>query len=425
MPARFAGSYYEASSQRERERPPLKGDQRFDVGVIGGGYTGLSTALHLRARGARVAVLEQDRVGAGASGRNGGQVITGQRVDQDVLEQKFGDTRARALWDLALDAKTMVRALIADHAIDCELTPGHLTAAAKPRHAAALAAYAERLAARYGYESGRYVSAAEMPNFVAGPRYFGGYYDADAFHIHPLRYARGLARAAEAAKATLYEHTRVLHIDRGKKLRLATSGGSVECDHVVVACNGYLGGLLPEIEGHVLPIRNYIVATEPLGADRARALIPSRAAVSDTRFVLDYYRLSADGRLLFGGGESYGRPPQDIGEFVRPYFERAFPQLRDAAVDYAWEGMLAITLPRLPHVGRIASNIFFAQGYSGQGVAIATQMGKLIADAIAGDGEKFIVYETLGVPAIPGGAMFRRPLLTLGMMWYALRDRLP
>lgn len=425
MPARFAGSYYEATARRERERAPLKGDQRFDVGVIGGGYTGLSTALHLRARGLRVAVLEKERIGGGASGRNGGQVITGQRVDQDVLEQKFGDARARALWDLALEAKALVRALITDHAIACDLTPGHITAAAKPRHAAAVAAYAEHLASRYGYAAGRFVHRDEMPALVASPRYFGGYYDNDAFHIHPLNYALGLARAAEATQAKIFENTRVIGIDRGKRLRLATSGGSIECEHAVIACNGYLDRLVPEIEGHILPISNYIVATEPLGEERAQALIPSRAAVSDTRFVLDYYRVSADGRLLFGGGETYGGAPRDICEFVRPYLERAFPQLKDVAIDYAWDGTLAITLPRLPHVGRIASNIFFAQGYSGQGVAIATQMGKLIADAIAGEGEKFAVYEMLGVPAIPGGAMLRRPLLTLGMMWYALRDRLP
>jgi len=264
-----------------------------------------------------------------------------------------------------------------------------------------------------------------MPNLVANPRYFGGYHDAEAFHIHPLNFALGLARAAQAAKATLYENTRVIGIDRGKRLRLATSGGSVECDFAVVACNGYLGGLVPELESRILPISNYIVATEPLGDARAKALIPSGAAVSDTKFVLDYYRLSPDGRLIFGGGETYGSAPRDICDFVRPYLERAFPQLAGVAIDYAWDGTLAITLPRLPHVGRIGSNIFFAQGYSGQGVAIATQMGKLMADAIAGESAKFSVYEALGVPAIPGGAMLRRPLLTLGLMWYALRDRLP
>ena len=425
MPARFKGSYYEATAPRERERAPLKGDQRFDVGVIGGGYTGLSAALHLRARGLRVAVLERERIGAGASGRNGGQVITGQRVDQDVLEQKYGDLRARELWNLALEAKSLVRALIAEHAIACDLKPGHIVAAAKTSHAKALSVYAQHLAARYGYASGRYVSREEMPALVASQRYFGGYLDTDAFHIHPLNYALGLARAAETAKATLYENTRVIGIDRGKKLRLATSGGSVECDYAVVACNGYLGHLVPEIASRILPINNYIVATEPLGEARAAALIPSAAAVSDTKFVLDYYRLSPDGRLIFGGGETYSNAPRDICEFVRPYLERAFPQLAGVSIDYAWDGTLAITMPRLPHVGRIASNIFFAQGYSGQGVAIATQMGKLMADAIAGDAAKFSLYEGLAVPAIPGGAMLRRPLLTLALMWYALRDRLP
>ena len=425
MPARFEGSFYEATARRGRERAPLKGDQRFDVGIIGGGYTGLSAALHLRARGLRVAVLERERVGAGASGRNGGQVITGQRVDQDVLEAKFGEERARSLWNLALDAKSLVRSLITDHAIACDMVPGHLTAAAKTSHAHHLANYAEHLASRYGYSAGRFVAREEMPALVASDRYFGGYFDSDAFHIHPLAYALGLARAAEAAGATIYETSRVIGIDRGKKLRLATSGGSIECNFAIVACNGYLGRLLPDIEGYVLPINNFVVATEPLGEARANAPIPSRAAIADTKFVLDYYRLSADQRLIFGGGENYGAVPPDIGEFVRPYLERAFPQLKGVAIEYAWDGTLAITLPRLPHVGRIGANLFFAQGYSGQGVAIATHMGKLIADAIAGDAEKFAVYEGLKVPEIPGGSLLRRPLLTLGMMWYALRDRLP
>jgi gamma-glutamylputrescine oxidase len=425
MPARFEGSYYEATARRGRERAPLKGDHRFDVAIVGGGYTGLSAALHLRAHGLRVAVLEKERVGAGASGRNGGQVITGQRVDQDALESKFGETRARELWNLALSAKSLVRSLVADHAIACDMVPGHIAAAAKPSHAKYLAGYAEHLASRYGYASGRFVTQSEMRSLVACEHCFGGYYDTDAFHIHPLNYALGLARAAEAAGAMIYETSRVIGIDRGKKLRLATGGGSINCDFAVVACNGYLGRLLPDIEGHILPISNYIAATEPLGDQRAAALIPSRAAVSDTKFVLDYYRLSSDNRLIFGGGETYGTAPPDIGEFVRPYIERAFPQLKAVAIDYAWEGMLAITLPRLPHVGRLEPNLFFAQGYSGQGVAIATHMGKLIADSIAGDAEKFAVYESLKVPEIPGGALLRRPLLTLGMMWYALRDRLP
>jgi gamma-glutamylputrescine oxidase len=425
MPARFEGSYYEATVRRERERAPLKGDQRFDVCIIGGGYTGLSTALHLRARGLRVAVLERERVGVGASGRNGGQVITGQRVDQDALEQKYGEERARALWTLAQDAKSLVRSLIADHAIACDLVPGHIAAAAKRSHIRPLAAYAEHLASRYGYASGRFVSQDEMPTLVASGRYFGGYYDTDAFHIHPLAYVLGLARAAEAAGATIYETSRVIGIDRGKRLRIATGGGSVDCEHAVIACNGYLGNLVPEIAGYILPLANYIVATEPLDEARATALIPSRASVADTNFVLDYYRISPDNRLIFGGGETYGSAPTDIGEFVRPYLERTFPQLKGVAIDYAWQGMLAITRPRLPHVGRLEKNLFFAQGYSGQGVAIATHMGKLLADAIAGDGEKFAVYEQLGVPELPGGSLLRRPLLTLGMIWYALRDRLP
>jgi gamma-glutamylputrescine oxidase len=425
MAASRVDSYYLATAIGRRARPRLMGARDADVCVVGAGYTGLSCALHLAKAGMKVVVLEAAYAGFGASGRNGGQVITGQRVDQMELEQRYGETRARALWDLALEAKSLVRALIADHAIACDVTPGHISAAVKESHARELEAYAEHLAKRYSYSSARYVPARDMPALVATQNYKGGLYDASSFHLHALNYALGLARAADDAGVAIFEDSAAVSIGRGERVRVATAQGEVAADFCVVACNGYLGALVPELARTIMPISNYIATTEPLGEARAQALIPSGAAVADTKFVLDYYRLTADHRLLFGGGESYGDADiENAAPIVRPHILRVFPQLADVALDHAWGGRLAITMPRLPHVGRLARNLYFAQGYSGQGVAIATLAGKLIAEAIGGQASRFDVYEGLKIPPLPGGALLRKPLLALALTWYALRDRL-
>lgn len=425
MTASRLDSYYLASAIGQRARPQLSGDRDADVCIIGAGYTGLSCALHLAKRGLKVVVLEAQYAGFGASGRNGGQVIPGQRVDQIELERRYGDAHARALWNLALEAAALVRDLIATHVIACDRTDGHIVAAARDAHARELEEYVEHLTRRYAYTSARYVSASEMQSLVACRNYRGGIYDAAGFHLHPLNYALGLARAADDARAEILEHSPATRVDRGERITVSTPNGTVTAKFAVLAGNAYLGELAPELSRKIMPISNYIAATEPLGAARAQALIPSGAAVADTKFVLDYYRLSADGRLLFGGGETYGdRDVDNAAEIVRPHILRVFPQLEGVKIDYAWGGRLAITMPRLPHVGRLAPNLYFAQGYSGQGVAIATLAGKLIADAIGGQAAGFDVYERLKVPALPGGALLRKPLLKLALTWYALRDRL-
>jgi gamma-glutamylputrescine oxidase len=433
MTASRLDSYYLASAIGQRARPQATGARDADVCIVGAGYTGLSCALRLAKIGLKVVVLEAQYAGFGASGRNGGQVIPGQRVDQIELERRYGDVHARALWNLALEANGLVRALIAAHAIECDVAPGHLVAAVRESHALELETYVDHLAKRYAYSSARYVPANEMPSLVATKNYRGGLHDTAGFHLHPLNYALGLARAAEDAGVTILEHSPAIKIDRGDAIRIATGSytdsnatqSTVTAKFAVIACNGYLDNLVPELARTIMPISNYIAATEPLGAARAKALIPSGAAVADTKFVLDYYRLSADGRLLFGGGETYGdRDVENVAEIVRPHILRVFPQLEGVKIDYAWGGRLAITMPRLPHVGRLAPNLYFAQGYSGQGVAIATLVGKLIAEAIGGQAASFDVYERLKVPALPGGALLRKPLLTLGLLWYALRDRL-
>lgn len=422
MTASQNDSYYLATAIGQRIRPQLNGAREADVCVIGAGYTGLSCALHLAKAGMKVVVLEAETAGFGASGRNGGQVITGQRVDQDELERRYGEAHARALWDLALEARSLVRTLIASNAIQCDERPGHFTAAVRDSHARDLESYVDFLAARYNYSTARYVPAAQVAEIVACHNYKGGMFDSASFHLHPLNYALGLARAADEAGVEILEHSPATKVERD---RVETAQGCVSAKFVVYACNAYLGELNQTLARTIMPISNYVATTEPLGEARAKALIPSGAAIADTKFVLDYYRLTADGRLLFGGGESYGgRDLSNVRDIVRPHIERVFPQLKGVRVEHAWGGRLAITMPRLPHVGRLMPNTYFAQGYSGQGVAIATLVGKLLAEAIAGQAQRFDVYANLKIPELPGGALFRKPLLALALTWYALRDRL-
>jgi gamma-glutamylputrescine oxidase len=419
-----SASFYAASAGPQPARPTLRGAHMADICVVGGGYTGLNVALRAAELGLSVVVLEAKRIAWGASGRNGGQVIWGQRQDQTTLENIAGPGDARALWELSREALAHVRHLIETHAVDAELRHGHLSAAWKPAHADELKSYADHMAQEYGYGAARYVPRADMPAHVASARYHGGLLDTESMHLHPLKFALGTARAAEAAGAKLFEDSAAIELIKGGAPIVRTAEGQVRAKFVVLACNGYLGGFEPAIAPYILPIDNYIVATEPLGEVRARELIPCGAAVSDTKFVLDYYRISADGRLIFGGGETVGGGPADVCAFVRPYLERVFPQLTGVKLDYGWGGTLAITWPRMPHVGRIDGNVYFAHGYSGQGVAIASHMGALIADAIHGQAAKFDVYGSLKIPKLPGGALLRRPLTAAALLWYGLRDRL-
>ena len=418
-------SYYVATANATAKHPQLTGSVYADVCVIGGGFTGVSAALHLAERGYDVVLLEAARIGSGASGRNGGQVISGQRIETTALERAFGTERARLLWQLAQEAKATVRERIARHAIACDLKPGALVAACKPRDAERLERTAEHLAEAYDYPHARYVSAPHIAEVLATRRYFGGLIDAGACHLHPLNYVLGLADAAAAAGVRAFEHSRVRRIQRTRPPIVGTDQGRVEARFVVLAMNGYLGGLVPELAAWIMPINNFMVATAPLGETAARALIRNDVAVSDTRFVPDYFRLSTDHRLLFGGGETYGpRFPDDIKGFVRNYMLRVFPQLAHVAIDYGWGGTLAITRTRLPHFARLAPEIFVAHGYSGQGIALATLAGKLIAEAVAGTAERFDVMADLQLRPFPGGTLLRRPALIAGMLYYGLRDRL-
>lgn len=421
-PGVHAPSWYAEDAALPPPAPPLAGEVAADVAVIGGGYTGLSAALHLAEAGFDVALLEANRVGWGASGRNGGQVGPGQRRDQDWIEAQAGQGAARAFWDLAEAAQALVRDLIARHGIDCDLRPGIVYAAHRPGYVAEYHAYGEKLARDYGYDGALPLDAAGVAAMLGTRAYHGGLHYPRAGHLQPLAYAVGLAGAARAAGARLFEASRVL---RRAGTRVETAAGAVKARAVVVATNGYVGGLEPAVAARVMPINNFILATEPMGAARARALIPAGVAAADSRFVVNYWRLSRDHRLLFGGGESYGwRFPRDLAGLVRPRMLGVYPGLADLKVSHAWGGTLAITVNRMPAFQRLDGQVYSAAGYSGHGVAIATLAGKATAEAIAGDAGRFDVFAGLPQPRFPGGAALRWPLLALAMSWYALRDRL-
>jgi gamma-glutamylputrescine oxidase len=426
MSEAHVNSWYAATAPATPPFPPHEGQSRADVCIVGGGYTGLSAAIHLRRAGYSVILLEANRVGWGASGRNGGHVGTGQRADQYDLEKLVGKSRARALWDLGIEAVDTVEALVADFAIDCELKSGNLHVAHTPKCAEALREEVEHLRAVYDYGALRYVEAQELAEMTSAQGFHGGSVDSRCRHLHPLKYAVGLARAAGKLGAALHEGSRVSSYDEGERVRVRCENGSVvEADYVVLACNGYLDKLEPRVAGQIMPINNYMLATEPLSEETARRLIRDDCSMSDTRFVINYWKLSADNRLLFGGGESYRRSfPRDIAGFVRPYMLKIYPELADTRIDYGWGGTLAITLNRMPAFGRVAPRVLYAHGYSGHGVPIATLAGKLLAEAIAGTAERFDVMAEVPSPRFPGGTLLRWPGLVAGMLFYALRDRL-
>ncbi|EEW25447.1 NAD(P)/FAD-dependent oxidoreductase [Rhodobacter ferrooxidans] len=419
----YPASYYAATAAPLAPFAPLLGEVRADVCVVGGGYTGLSAALHLAQAGLRVVLLEAHRIGFGASGRNGGQVGSGQRLDQVALEKLVGRTDAHRLWDLAEESKALLRGLIADHAMPCTFYPGVAHACWTEAQARDTHAYAEKLHRDYGYDQLEPLDRRGIRALIGSKAFHGGEIDHGAGHVHPLNYAIGLAMAAAKAGATIHEASEVLEIIPGPKVALRTATGRVLADHVILACNGYLGGLEPKVAAKVMPINNFIVATEPLG-DRAAEILSRPVAVADTKFVVNYWRLSEDNRLLFGGGESYGYRFPDLIKTVRKPLLEVYPQLADTKIDYAWGGTLAITMNRLPCFTKAQPNMLSASGYSGHGVALATLAGKVLAEAVAGQAASFDLLASLPQPRFPGGAGLREPLLVLAMTWYALRDRL-
>lgn len=423
--ATHVNSYYAATVNYLPKHPRIAGTVNCDVCVIGGGFTGLSCALHLAESGFDVVLMEAERVGWGASGRNGGQVGSGQRKSQDELETLLGKGHARCLWDLAEESKQTVKCLIDKHHIQCDLKPGILHPMHKASYVPHAHAYVKKLQTEYNYQDIEPVSDVEMRDMLDTNVYFGGWLDTGAAHLHPLNYALGLARAAAAAGVRIHENSRADRYTHSSQIRIQGENASVSADFLVLACNAYLEKLEPRIAGPVIPINNFILATQPMTEAEAHTLIRDDVAVADSKFVINYFRLSADKRLLFGGGETYTRRfPGDIKAFVRKYMLKVYPQLDNTRIDYAWGGRLAVTMNRMPHFGRLKNNVFYAQGYSGHGVAMASLAGKLVAQAIAGNPDKFHQIEKVPTRNFPGGHYLRWPALVLGMLYYSLRDKL-
>lgn len=420
----YPPSYYAASANPFARQPQLEGELTADLVVVGGGFTGLSTALHAAEAGLSVVLLEARRIGWGASGRSGGQMIPGLRWGAAQLVAALGEGRARDLLLLANSAAGKVRGRIARHAIACDLRQGHFVAAAWPRHLDAMKAELDLLDRLVGYPAGRIVEREGVGEFVACRDYHGGFFDADGGHLHPLNYALGLGQAALDAGVRIFEDSPVTALANGQRVIARTAGGTVTASHGVLATDTEIGELDARQGRMTMPVANYNVATAPLGPDLARAVLPANAAVADSRFVLNYYRLSADNRLIFGGGEKYSpSPPPDVAGFVRPYLEGVFPQLAGVEITHAWGGMVGVSMNRLPRLGR-DGNLFHAHGWSGHGVLLTTLGGELIARAAQGDHADFDRFASLPGKPFPGGPLLRHPLYVLGMLWFALKDRI-
>ena len=396
-----AQSYYAASTDLPAslaaaagvDREPLRGSIKADVAVVGGGIAGCSAALHLAKRGYRVALLEARAVGYGASGRSGGQTIFGLATSERALVGAVGRADARRLFDLSVEALDLTRSLIAEHSIDCDYRPNHVHVAVKPRHVAELQDWARELHEQYDYPSAQLLTRDQLQAHVQSARYLGGLIDSRSGHLHPLKFTQGLARAAESAGALIFENSQVLRYQDGPETVVHTGQGTVRCAHLVLCGNAYLGAVAPALARRILGVGTYIIATEPLGEERVRALLPSNAAIADINWILDYFRASADHRLLFGGRVSYSAvQPPNLGQSMRRRMIRIFPSLADVKVTHAWGGYLDITQNRAPDFGRLAPNVFYLQGFSGHGMTLTGLAGKLVAEAVAGTAERFDVF---------------------------------
>ncbi len=417
-------SWYEDTVGARPEYPALDGDRRADVVIVGGGFTGLSAAAHLAKAGSNVVLIEAHRFGDGASGRNGGQLGTGQRTPLDEMEGIVGWTRAKALFDLAEEAKAHLLEFAATNGIDVEFVPGQLSVAHKKRYVDDYRKYADYMRERAGYQHIAFMDAAETAERLGSTAYFGGTRDTGTGHIHPLKLVVGTARVAREAGAHLFEKTPATGIrTNGGKVEVTTPAGTIIADKGLVTVDAYVNGLEPVTAAHVMPIGSFIGATVPLGADSP--VLPGGESVDDSRFVVRYFRKSKDGRLLFGGREIYAvKDPKDIHVHIRKQIVETYPALKDVEITHGWGGYVGITVPRRPFVREVMPNVIATGGYSGHGVMLSNFVGKLYAETVAGNRDRLKLFEELKIPPFPGGARFRAPLMFLALNWFALRDRI-
>ena len=426
MSHRPANSWYEATARRQAPQPALAGDVETDVCVVGGGIAGCSTALHLAERGYRVVLLEAERVGFGASGRSGGQLLPGYASGMAKLATQLGKADAKRLWDISVEGIELTRDLIDRHRIDCDLAWGHMHVGIKPRQRDELKEWQREQEDDYGYRKLQFLERSEVAQRIASKRYVAGLYDSGAGHLHPLRFTIGLGQAAIAAGVRLHENSRVVAIDRGPTVTIRTEGGSVRAKYVALCANIGHNDLSRTLARKTIGIASYMVATKPLGEARAAALLRDNIAVADINWIIDYYRRSPDHRLLFGGRVSYsGIDPLGTARATRQRMLNVFPQLADAEIEYAWGGIIDISMSRAPNFGRLDPNIYYLQGFSGHGMVLTSIAGKIIAESIAGQAERFDIFAKLRHHDFPGGRLFRRPTLVMAMTWIRLRDFLP
>ncbi|MCE8041895.1 FAD-binding oxidoreductase [Halomonas desiderata] len=422
--AEHVASYYAATANPSPERPALEGDIECEVCVVGAGFTGISSALHLAEQGHDVVVLEAARVGFGASGRNGGQIVNSYSRDMDVIEAKYGTETARALGDMAFEGNRIIRERIRQYAIACDLKNGNLFAACNRKQLEGLREH-KALWERFGNHELELLEGEAYKREIGSERYTGALVDHSGGHLHPLNLVLGQAAAFESLGGVIHERTPVSGVRHGETVTLTTPRGSVRARRVVMAGNAYLQGVLPELESKSMPCGTQIVTTEPLPQALRRELIPNDMAVEDCNYLLDYYRFTADGRLLYGGGVNYGgQDPADIAAVIRPKMLKTFPQLAEVRIDFAWSGNFLMTLNRLPQFGRLNDNVYYAQGYSGHGVTCSHLAGRLIAEVMRGESARFDAFAGLPHLPFPGGRLLRVPLSALGAWYYATRDRL-
>lgn len=421
-------AYYTATVNEDSQYPQLKGEVRADVAVIGGGFTGVNAALELAQRGYRVALVEANKIAWGASGRNGGQVtgsLSGEAAMRQQMRNTLGSDVDDYLWQLRWRGHDIIRQRIARYNIDCDLKFGHLHAAYKAAHLRELEKDYEQALQRGMADSVTLLQKQDMPAYLETELYHGALYNRKNMHLHPLNLCLGEARAAQRLGVNIFENSPVIQIQHGAKPVVHTASGSVIADQVLLAGNAYHRLERQRMSGKIFPAAGGIVVTEPLGDEVAAAINPHDLAVYDCRFVLDYYRLTADKRLLFGGGANYsGKPSRNIAAELRPALEKTFTRLRGVKIDYQWSGMMGIVINRIPQLGRLADNVYYAQGYSGHGIATSHIVAEIMANAIDGQLREFDVFASCRHIRVPGGEWLGNQFLALGMWYYQLLEKL-